>query len=140
MIKPKPDVKSSGTAEKKILLVDDDKEFLEELKEMLALSGYKVMGVADSVAAVNAARVTKPDAILLDLRMQAMSGFEVADKLKSFPETSLIPIIAMTGFYTLKEHAWLMNFCGIKRCIKKPFNPLDVIAEIEQAIKEANNK
>jgi len=140
MIKPKPDVKSSETAEKKILLVDDDKEFLEELKEMLALSGYKVMGVADSVAAVNAARVTKPDAILLDLRMQAMSGFEVADKLKSFPETSLIPIIAMTGFYTLKEHAWLMNFCGIKRCIKKPFNPLDVIAEIEQAIKEANNK
>jgi CheY-like chemotaxis protein len=139
MIKPKPDVKSSETAEKKILLVDDDKEFLEELKEMLALSGYKVMGVADSVAAVNAARVTKPDAILLDLRMQAMSGFEVADKLKSFPETSLIPIIAMTGFYTLKEHAWLMNFCGIKRCIKKPFNPLDVIAEIEQAIKEAGN-
>ena len=140
MIKPKLDVKNSGTAEKKILLVDDDKEFLEELKEMLALTGYKVMGVADSVAAVNAARVTKPDAILLDLRMQAMSGFEVADKLKSFPETSRIPIIAMTGFYTLKEHAWLMNFCGIKRCIKKPFNPLDVIAEIEQAIKEADNK
>ena len=140
MLKSGPDVKNSGTAEKKILLVDDDKEFLEELKEMLALTGYKVMGVADSVAAVNAARVTKPDAILLDLRMQAMSGFEVADKLKSFPETSHIPVIAMTGFYTLKEHAWLMNFCGIKRCIKKPFNPLDVIAEIEQAIKEADNK
>ena len=127
------------TSEKKILLVDDDKEFLEELKEMLALSGYKVMGVADSVAAVNAARVTKQDAILLDLRMQAMSGFEVADKLKSFPETSRIPVIAMTGFYTLKEHAWLMNFCGIKKCIKKPFNPLDMIAEIEQAIKEADD-
>lgn len=140
MLKSRPDVKNSGTAEKKILVIDDDKEFLEELKEMLSITGYKAIGVADSVSAVNAARVTKPDVILLDLRMQEMSGFEVADKLKSFPETSRIPIIAMTGFYTLKEHAWLMNFCGIKKCIKKPFNPLDVIAEIEQAIKEADNK
>ncbi len=127
---------------KKILIVDDDKEFLEELREMLAVTGYEVASVGDSVAAVKAARVVKPDIILLDLRMKAMSGFEVADRLKGFAETSVIPVIAMTGFYTLKEHAWLMNFCGIKRCIRKPFNPLDVIAEIENVLKNGgeNNK
>lgn len=121
---------------KKILIVDDDREFLEELREMLAVTGYEVTSVGDSIAAVKAARVVKPDIILLDLRMKAMSGFEVADKLKGFPETAVIPVIAMTGFYTLKEHAWLMNFCGIKRCIRKPFNPLDVIAEIENVLKD----
>lgn len=120
---------------KRVLIVDDDKEFLEELREMLAATGYDVTSVGDSIAAVKAARVSRPDVILLDLRMKAMSGFEVADRLKGFPETSLIPVIAMTGFYTLKEHAWLMNFCGIKRCIRKPFNPLDVIAEIENVLK-----
>jgi CheY-like chemotaxis protein len=120
---------------KRILVVDDDKEFLEELREMLAVTGYEVTSVGDSIAAVKAARVVKPDVILLDLRMKAMSGFEVADRLKGFPETAVIPIIAMTGFYTLKEHAWLMNFCGIRRCIRKPFNPLDVIAEIENVLK-----
>lgn len=120
---------------KKILIVDDDKEFLEELREMLAVTGYEVTSVGDSIAAVKAARIVKPDVILLDLRMKAMSGFEVADRLKGFPETAVIPVIAMTGFYTLKEHAWLMNFCGIKRCIRKPFNPLDVIAEIENVLK-----
>lgn len=127
---------------KKILIVDDDKEFLEELREMLAVTGYEVTSVGDSIAAIRAARVVKPNVILLDLRMKAMSGFEVADKLKGFPETAVIPIIAMTGFYTLKEHAWLMNFCGIKRCMRKPFNPLDVIAEIESVLKEngGNNK
>jgi len=121
---------------KKILIVDDDKEFLEELRDMLAATGYEVTSVGDSIAAVKAARVVKPDIILLDLRMKAMSGFEVADKLKGFPETAVIPVVAMTGFYTLKEHAWLMNFCGIKRCIRKPFNPLDVIAEIENVLKD----
>ena len=125
-------------AEKKVLIVDDDKEFLDELKETLALTGYDVTGISDGMSAVKAARAGKPDIIVLDLRMHAMSGFEVADKLKGLPETSGIPVIAMTGYYTLKEHGWLMNFCGIRRCLKKPFSPLDVIAEIENVLKESN--
>jgi len=126
-------------AEKKVLIVDDDKEFLDELKETLVMTGYDVTGISDGLSAVKAARVSKPDVIVLDLRMHAMSGFEVADKLKGAPETSNIPVIAMTGYYTLKEHAWLMNFCGIRRCLKKPFSPLDVIAEIENVLKESNH-
>jgi len=122
-------------AEKRVLVIDDDNEFLQELRQMLAGSGYDVTTVSDSVAAVTAARTIKPDVILLDLRMRSMSGFEIADRLKGFNETSSIPVIAMTGFYTLKEHSWLMNFCGIRRCLRKPFNPLDVIAEIEDVIK-----
>jgi CheY-like chemotaxis protein len=122
-------------SEKKVLIVDDDKEFLEELREVLANTGYDVTVAGDGIAASKAARAVKPDVILLDLRMKGMSGFEVADRLKGFPDTVGIPIIAMTGFYTLKEHAWLMNFSGIKRCLRKPFNPLDVIAEIESVLK-----
>ena len=122
-------------AEKKVLIVDDDVEFLDELKETLVLTGYDVTGISDGASAVKAARVGKPDVIVLDLRMHAMSGFEVADRLKGSPETARIPVIAMTGYYTLKEHSWLMNFCGIKKCLKKPFNPLDVIGEIELALR-----
>lgn len=120
---------------KKVMIVDDDKEFLEELKELLAKSGYEVIDVNDSANALKTARESKPDVILLDLRMRQTSGFEVADGLKRFAETASIPLIAMTGFYTMKEHSWLMNFCGIKKCLKKPFNPLDVIAEVELAIR-----
>ncbi len=122
-------------ASKKVLIVDDDKEFLEELKETLSATGYEVTGVSESVSALKVARTVKPDIILLDLRMRSMSGFEIADGLKRLQETAAIPVIAMTGFYTMKEHSWLMNFCGIKKCLKKPFNPLDVIAEIESALK-----
>ncbi len=122
---------------RKIMVVDDDKEFLEELKEMLIFSGYEVTGINDSTIALKVARVVKPDVILLDLRMRSTSGFEIANGLKSLIETSNIPVIAMTGYYTLKEHSWLINFCGIKRCLKKPFNPLDIIAEIEKVMETA---
>lgn len=122
---------------KNIMVVDDDREFLEELKELLEKTGYRVIDVSDSAAALKIAREKRPDVILLDLRMRQTSGFEVADGLKRFAETCGIPVIAMTGFYTMKEHSWLMNFCGIKKCLRKPFNPLDVIAEIELALKGA---
>ena len=121
---------------KRVLVIDDDEEFLEELKELLAQTGYEVSDISDSSIALKVARETRPDVILLDLRMRRTSGFEIADGLKRFLETERIPVIAMTGFYTMKEHSWLMNFCGIKKCLKKPFNPLDVIAEIELAMGE----
>ena len=120
---------------KKILIVDDDKEYLEELNEMLTLAGYDVTAISDSSSAVKAAQATAPDVVLIDLRMPVMSGFEVADRLKALTQTCKIPVIAITGYYTMKEHVWLMKFCGIKRCIKKPANPDDIKSEIAGVLK-----
>ena len=118
---------------KKILVVDDDKEFLEELKETLALSGYDVIEVNDPVSAANVVHNTKPDLVLLDLKMPGKSGFQLADELRHLPEMGDIPMIAMTGFLK-DDYIPLINICGIKKCLKKPFNPLDVIAHIETAL------
>lgn len=119
----------------KVMIVDDDSEFLTELKEILDLSGYEVTQIADPKAVVREAVDRQPDVILLDLKMEGLNGFEVADQLKHTEKTSQVPIIAMTGFYTEEEHMSLMNICGIQRCILKPFNPLDVISAIEMALK-----
>jgi len=123
-------------APKKILIVDDDKECLEELSEMLTLAGYDVTAISDGASAIKAAQVTMPDIILMDLRMPIMSGFEVADRLKTLTQTCKIPVIAITGYYTMKEHVWLMKFCGIKRCIKKPVDPIDIKVAVESVLKE----
>lgn len=125
---------TNGKAAKTVMMVDDDKEFLEEMKVLLERTGYNVIALNDPSSALKLAREKRPDTILLDLRMKEMSGFEIADELKRFKDTENIPVIAMTGYYTMKEHTWLMNFCGIKKCLKKPFAPLDVIAEIENTI------
>lgn len=120
---------------KKIMIVDDDKEFLEELKETLALSGYDMLAVEDPARVLETARLEKPEVILLDLKMPQKSGFQVADELRHFSELSNIPIIAMSA-YLKDDYVSLLNMCGIKRCLKKPFYPLDVIAEIENALAE----
>lgn len=115
----------------KVMVVDDDREFLQELKETLELSGYKVAEVNDPTKVQEQADVFKPDMLVLDLKMEGMSGFEVAEELKHFAATSKIPVVAMTGYFNEEEHMSLMDVCGIKLCLKKPFNPLDVIAAVE---------
>ena len=120
---------------KKIMIVDDDIEFLEELKEMLTLSGYDIAAFSDGATALKMVNKIQPDVILLDLKMKGLSGFEVADEIKHSSRTAHIPVIAVTAHYTEKEQASLMNICGIEACLIKPTDPLAVIEKIEAVLK-----
>jgi len=120
---------------RKVMIIDDDKEFLEELGETLRLSGYEMVVINDVGLVSDAAVKTKPDIILIDLKMPKKTGFQLADELRHISELSNIPIIAMTGFFK-EGYQPLMNICGIKTYLKKPFSPLDVISAIEGVLKE----
>jgi CheY-like chemotaxis protein len=123
---------------KRILVVDDDREFLQELKETLHLSGYEVDAVNQSVNAVDFALNRKPDLILLDLRMDGLTGFEVIKELRNIPQTARIPIIAMSGYFSEAQDCTLFDFFRIHDCLRKPFNPLDVITFIENKFKDSD--
>lgn len=122
-------------SKKKVMIIDDDKEFLEELKETLNLNNYEVAAFSDGTSALGMVSRIKPDVILLDLKLKGKSGFQIAYELRRFPKSANIPIIAMTAYFTEKEHTELMDMCGIRTCLMKPFNPLDAIAKIEEILK-----
>lgn len=115
----------------RILIVDDDKEFLEEAKEMLTLSGYAVATASDGDSTLEQVLTFKPSVIFLDLKMTPKSGFQIADELINTLGMKDLRIIAMTGFFTAKEHVLFMKMCGVKKCILKPIHPLDLISNIE---------
>lgn len=123
----------------RVMIVDDDREFLGELKEMLTLSGYEPIAINNPALVLQKAAKIKPAIILLDLKMPEKSGFQVADELRHYSELQNIPIIAMTAFFK-DDYAGIMNICGIKKCLKKPFNPLDVIASIEEELIKEQEK
>jgi len=119
---------------KRVMVIDDDKEFLDEMIETLSLTGYDPASVSESIDAVRKVIQAKPDIILLDLKMDKKSGFELASELMAKPDTKDIPIIAITGVFTHQEHRLLMKICNIKNCLIKPINPLDVIHLIEKSV------
>jgi len=80
----------------KILVVDDDKALLGLLRVQLA-EAHLVIETSDPEQALGLALEHKPDAILLDLKMPQLSGFELCQSLRSLSYTSLIPVLVMSG-------------------------------------------
>ncbi|OGF47864.1 MAG: hypothetical protein A2452_12115 [Candidatus Firestonebacteria bacterium RIFOXYC2_FULL_39_67] len=119
---------------KKVMIVDDDTSFLEELVEMIKMSGYDVISSDNSADVVKIVRKEKPDVILMDLKMDGLNGFQLVMMLKHYKDISNIPVIIMTGHYNDEVDVWLENSFGVHRFIKKPFNPLDVISRIEETV------
>ena len=122
---------------RKVAIIDDNQDSLRELDKILTMAGYITILVNDIFGAVDTVINNKPDVILMELKMPHKNGFALADAINRVFETEKIPIIAMSNLFE-DEFKWLMDFCGIKRWIKKPFLPIDVIWAVENEIEENN--
>jgi two-component system phosphate regulon response regulator PhoB len=119
---------------RKLLLIDDDAEFLAELSPALRFHGYELDVCTNSEQAAAKAMQVCPDAILLDIKMGDKSGFKVAQEIRAQPGRAAIPIIGMTGAFKDRGTIKLINQFGFDDCLYKPFFPMDAIAKIEAAL------
>jgi CheY-like chemotaxis protein len=81
---------------KTILVVDDDVNIRELLRQQLENEGYNVREAKDGMDAINQIKNNRPDLILLDVMMPQINGFDVAAVLKNDPQTADIPIIILS--------------------------------------------
>ncbi len=82
---------------KKILVVDDDKDFCEILKAKLEKNGFEVELAHDGEEGLKKVLKNRPDVLVLDVMMPNKNGFEVCKELKSKPEYEDLPIIMLTA-------------------------------------------
>lgn len=82
---------------KKLLLVEDNTELMELLRLGLKDAGFTVHTASDGVQALRKARAILPDAIVLDLVLPELDGFEVCQALKKDRATAAIPVVVLTG-------------------------------------------
>ncbi len=81
----------------RILLVEDNEMNRDMLAERFELRGYQVLVAADGVQGVMMAHSEKPDAILMDMSLPELDGWEATRQLKAAPDTRAIPIVALTA-------------------------------------------
>ena len=81
----------------KILYVEDNEDNIYMLKSRLTRAGYTVVVAADGAQGVAMAASERPDLVLMDLSLPVLDGWEAARRIKAAPETSAIPIIALTA-------------------------------------------
>lgn len=115
----------TNTDDKKLILaVDDSPENLDVLKSLLT-PGYTVKAAINGMMALKIAGKSPPDAILLDVRMPGMDGFEVCRKLKQEESTREIPVIFVTGEDDADMHAMAQEL-GATGVLIKPVDPVSL--------------
>jgi two-component system, cell cycle response regulator DivK len=113
-----------------LLVVEDFEELYELYSDFLAGAGYAVEGSSNGVEAVEEARRSLPDLILMDLALPRMNGWEAIQLLKSDEATRHIPIIALTG-HVQKRFADMARQAGADAVLFKPCPLTQLLAEIE---------
>jgi len=119
---------------KRILVVEDNEQNLYLATFLLERNGYEVITAEDGSEAIEKAKMEKPDLILMDMQLPEMDGFEATRRIKSIPEISHIPIVAVTSYAMVgdKEKALAAGCVGY---IEKPFMPENFVSEIEKYLR-----
>jgi PAS domain S-box-containing protein len=113
-----------------ILVVDDKKENLLVLRQILKKQGYNVQTANNGQAALEAAQATPPDLVLLDIMMPGMKGYEVCRHLKTGEKTRDIPVIFITALSETEDKLKGFEAGGVDY-ITKPFQPKEVVARVK---------
>lgn len=115
----------------KILVVEDETEVRESMREHLERSGYQVLTAADGMEAVEQGRKGEPDLILLDIMLPILDGYRVLKLLKSDERYRKIPILVITARADAEDWALAVE-CGASGCLSKPVRPQDLLEKIDR--------
>ncbi len=113
-----------------ILIVDDTRENLDVLAEMLRACGYKVRPVTNGPAALRAAAGEPPDLVLLDVSMPGMDGFEVCARLKADASLGSVPVLFVSALADVEGKVRAFRAGGVDY-VTKPFRFEEVQARID---------
>jgi len=122
-----------------VLVVDDDADGRELAAEALSQSGARVVTVASADEALRAIDTQVPDAIVADIGMPLVSGYELAERLRRDPRTAPVPLVALTA-YAGAEAREAALAAGFHHCMRKPFEPMALAALLASLIAEGDSK
>jgi two-component system cell cycle response regulator len=100
------------TSQRSVLVVDDDSDNRESLAELLQVHGYAATTAADGDEGFRLAVEKPPTAIILDIMMPKVGGFEAVQRLKSDQRTREVPVVCLTGLTNMRELAIQLGFAA----------------------------
>lgn len=125
-------MQSNSSTKTKILIADDEALIRQDIKEILVEAGYEVVAEAkDGYHALELAKVTLPDLMVLDIKMPNINGLEAAEEIQ-IALNKRIPTVILTA-YNQPELIQKAGDVGAFAFLTKPVKPQDLIASIETA-------
>lgn len=126
---PESVARASGC--RRVLVVDDAPDVTELLAILMSHAGYEVAMAFSAAEAFDAARAGHFDAVISDIGMPGMNGYQLAEALRALPAYQSTPLIAVTGF-TLFEDRERARRAGFDDFLHKPINPSDLLDAVRR--------
>lgn len=120
---------------KSILIVDDNNDILDLLKEALEQEGYRVIGLAKTEDIIRSITQYQPDLVMVDFLLGDINGGELCHQVKTNPLSNHIPVIMLSGYPRVLES--LGGDYGADVFIAKPFDLHHLTATIKQLLEAA---
>lgn len=117
----------------RILIVDDSPTEMFKLAEMLEKNGHQVLKAENGADGVALARQEKPDAVLMDIVMPGLNGFQATRQLTKDDSTSHIPVIIVTTKDQETDKVWGRRQ-GAKEYLTKPVDEQTLLKTLEQVL------
>jgi two-component system cell cycle response regulator DivK len=114
---------------KRILVVEDEQDNRQILRDLLGGTDYEFVEAQDGVQAVAAVAKQRPDLILMDIHLPNMDGYEATRRIRSNPDNKSIPIIAVTSYGLAGDEAKAIE-AGCDAYVAKPYSPRQLLAKI----------
>ena len=123
---------TSVTSQKTILLVEDSEPAIIQMKDFLEESGYHLLVAHDGSEALHVLTHTIPDAIILDLMMPGIDGFEVLQTIREAESTTHIPVLILTAKHITKDELSFLKKNNIHQLIQKgDINRSELLSAVE---------
>jgi two-component system, cell cycle response regulator DivK len=117
-----------------ILVVEDQADNRQILRDLLGNAGYELMEAENGEEALSAVAGHRPDLILMDIQLPVMDGYEATRRIKADPAFKAIPIIVVTS-YALSGDEGKAREAGCDAYVTKPFSPRQLLATIRDYLK-----
>jgi CheY-like chemotaxis protein len=121
----------------KVLVVDDDPDFVKVTTKVLEKAGHKVVSAANGAKALQAMRQEPPDVVLLDIMMAyILDGLDVSREMAEDPSLKDIPVIMVTSLTGVKGSGMLPTdeYVPVDEWLSKPVDPETLLARIDEAL------
>ena len=122
-----------------ILLVEDDLLNREMISRYMMIQGFDVIIAVDGGQAVELAQAHIPDLILMDMGLPILSGWQATERLKAAPNTSAIPVVALTA-YAMAEDRERAFAVGCDEFETKPVNFLQLKLKIDRLLERRSTR
>ncbi len=132
--------KLSNASNRKVMILDDDKEFNNIMRTLLQNAGYRITSIDNGSTALELIKADRPDFVILDLMMPKMSGFEFLQKLQEIPGNEEIRVIIMTAKTLTDQEASDLGKRAEVIITKGSKNLRDILNEIKRQFEKSSHK